>query len=242
MKKFFSSLLLLAGASLCALEITLPAKPLPSEKTAAQELRSYLERTVDGKLKIGGRAINRILLGDTPETRAAGIDGRALKTDAYVIRSSGDDLFIAGGGQSGTLYGVYAFLENQIGIRWWTPAEEFVPGKRRLELPALDIRFEFPVIQRDIYRDHAVLPDGGKWAARNRLNRNGDLGISTIYGGSSCNFGGPYFVHTFDLYLPKSLAEEHPEYFRFFRENASRGSSVSYAFPMKECGVNFSPV
>lgn len=135
MKKFFSSLLLLAGASLCALEITLPAKPLPSEKTAAQELRSYLERTVDGKLKIGGRAINRILLGDTPETRAAGIDGRALKTDAYVIRSSGDDLFIAGGGQSGTLYGVYAFLENQIGIRWWTPAEEFVPGKRRLELP-----------------------------------------------------------------------------------------------------------
>lgn len=72
MKKFFSSLLLLAGASLCALEITLPAKPLPSEKTAAQELRSYLERTVDGKLKIGGRAINRILLGDTPETRRRG--------------------------------------------------------------------------------------------------------------------------------------------------------------------------
>ncbi len=223
MKKFFSSLLLLAGASLCALEITLPAKPLPSEKTAAQELRSYLERTVDGKLKIGGRAINRILLGDTPETRAAGIDGRALKTDAYVIRSSGDDLFIAGGGQSGTLYGVYAFLENQIGIRWWTPAEEFVPGKRRLELPALDIRFEFPVIQRDIYRDHAVLPDGGKWAARNRLNRNGDLGISTIYGGSSCNFGGPYFVHTFDLYLPKSLAEEHPEYFAVFQGKRQPG-------------------
>lgn len=55
MKKFFSSLLLLAGASLCALEITLPAKPLPSEKIAAQELRSYLERTVDGKLKIGGQ-------------------------------------------------------------------------------------------------------------------------------------------------------------------------------------------
>ena len=56
MKKFFSSLLLLlAGASLCALEITLPAKPLPSEKNAAQELRSYLERTVDGELKIGGR-------------------------------------------------------------------------------------------------------------------------------------------------------------------------------------------
>lgn len=117
-------------------------------------------------------------------------------------------------------------------MRFWRIRSGYAGGLRRRSscrenaawsFRALDIRFEFPVIQRDIYRDHAVLPDGGKWAARNRLNRNGDLGISTIYGGSSCNFGGPYFVHTFDLYLPKSLAEEHPEYFAVFQGKRQPG-------------------
>lgn len=223
MKITFIFALLTVGSLLHAFEILLPAHPIPSEKTAAGELRTYLERVTDGELRIGGYTIRRICLGDGKETREAGINTAAMKNDAYVIRSVGDTLFIAGGGRCGTLYGVYAFLEDQIGIHWWTPSEESVPEKKKVVLSALDIHFTFPMIQRDIYRDPSVISDGGKWAVRNRLNRNGDLGISAIYGGSSSNFGGPYFVHTFDLYIPENLMEKHPEYFALYQDRRQGG-------------------
>jgi hypothetical protein len=43
-------------AAAAPFEIVLPKDPAPAEETAAQELRHYLERTVDGRLSVEGRS------------------------------------------------------------------------------------------------------------------------------------------------------------------------------------------
>ena len=36
--------------------------------------------------------------------------------EGFTYRSVGDDLWIYGGKQRGTMYGVYSFLENELGV------------------------------------------------------------------------------------------------------------------------------
>ena len=64
---------------------------------------------------------------------------------------------------------------------------------------------------RDIYMLYGN--DGGRFAARNRLNREGDAGIAAEYGGEM-GYGPPYHVHTFYKYVPpETYFETHPDWF-----------------------------
>ena len=62
-----------------------------------------------------------------------------LGEEGYVIRTRGKVLLIAGGSPRGTLYGVYGFLEDVLGCRWWSHTEEFVPKKAVIALRKLNI-------------------------------------------------------------------------------------------------------
>ena len=183
--------------------IELPPAPSDAEKTAAEELAHYLGRALKNSLKIGGNEIRTIRLAEkSPE----------LKEEEWIIRSCGDMLVIRGGGRRGTLHGVYNFLEWHIGIHWWTPQEEFVPFPRDIVLDALDQRFIPGMFYRDIFRS-GEFPDNGRFAARNRLNRDGDKPISSAYGGAF-SYGAPYHCHTFDRYIPAgTYLKSHPEFF-----------------------------
>jgi hypothetical protein len=62
--------------------------------------------------------------------------------------------------------------------------------------------------------------DGGRFAARNRLNRDGDAAITTAYGGGR-DYGPPYHVHTFNAYFPPGECfSKHPEWYSLL--NAQR--------------------
>ncbi len=69
-------------------------------------------------------------------------------------------------------------------------------------------------IQRDLFRRSWLLPaDHGRFAARNRINRDGGETISMAYGGE-VSYGPPFFVHTFDWYFPaKEYFDKHPEFY-----------------------------
>ena len=192
----------------------LPAENLKlAEKTALAELRNYLGQTVDRSLRISGKEAV-IHLGDSEFARRHGINASVMPEENYVIRSIGNHLVLCGGGERGTLYAVYRFLEDVIGIHWFNQFEDSLPEKQPVALDELDIHWSPVFFQRDIYRSENSLPkDGGRFSARNRLNRDGDYSISPEYGGGF-NYGSPYFIHTFALYFPeKPYFSEHPEYF-----------------------------
>ncbi len=215
MRKFTVLLLLLSlGRFAGAWEIVLPEQPTAAERNAAAELRHYLELAApDGvRTAAGGEAVFH--LGDSAAARQSGVDVTAMPEEAWVIRSSGSDVVLAGGGQRGTLYAIYHFLEDIVGVRWWNQLEESVPRHESLQLPELNASGKPFFRKRDIYRSHNnYIPDGGRFAARSRLNRDGDQTIRPEFGGAF-RFGSPYFVHTFDHYFPEAeYFAEHPDYY-----------------------------
>src|SRR6266496_2247695 len=113
--------------------IVIPADAIPAERYAAQELQRYLERLSGAKLPIvtdaGPIESREILLGDNAHLQKLKlkINFSKLGTDGFVLRTEGRRLVVAGGRPRGTLYAVYALLEDKLGVRWFTPELEVVP-------------------------------------------------------------------------------------------------------------------
>ena len=62
------------------------------------------------------------------------IDFAALGDEGFTIQTSGPHLVIAGGRLRGTMYGVYAFLEEVLGCRWYAPGASFIPKKPTIKI------------------------------------------------------------------------------------------------------------
>src|SRR5438270_6589263 len=137
--------------------IIVPTSALPSERYAAEELQKYLEKLSGASLPIAADSeapdSNEILLGDNARLAKLGleIDFASLGTDGFVLRTKGNRLVIAGGKPRGTLNGVHVFLEEQLGIRWFTPETEFVPRTNRVSLPDLNETVVPPLEYREVF-------------------------------------------------------------------------------------------
>jgi hypothetical protein len=142
---------------------------------------------------------------DLPETLGSGYAG--LGPEEYVIRTQGGRLLLAGGRPRGTLYAVYRFLQEQLGVRWYAPWFAHLPTRRELELSALDVRGR-PAFE---YRDPFWFPAfDGDWAARNGSNSQ-TARLKEKHGGQVTYKG---FVHTFyALVPPDPYFKTHPEWF-----------------------------
>ncbi len=203
------------GSGLVALEIHLGAGATPAERTAALEVAAYLGQ-MTGTIPLirpeGAATAERILfVGDTAPARAAGIEIGKLGPEEWVVRSVDQGVVLAGGRPRGTLYAAYQYLETVCGVRWWNPWEEFVPALREVPLAGLALTGKPGLRYRDIYMLYGR--DGGRFAARSRINREGDARIAPEYGGSR-DYGPPYHVHTFYMYIPPATYfAEHPEFF-----------------------------
>ncbi|MCL2743496.1 MAG: DUF4838 domain-containing protein, partial [Planctomycetaceae bacterium] len=108
--------------------------------------------------------------------------------------------------QRGTLYAVYSFLEDAVGVRWWTSTESFIPKKPTLEIPVQNVEYAPKLIYRWAYYKDAN--SNGVFASR--MKCNGQT-ISAEYGG---NHTFQYFVHSFfPLIPPAKYFEKHPEWY-----------------------------
>jgi hypothetical protein len=131
-----------------------------------------------------------------------GTDITGLARDGCIIKTVGNHLTITGATDSGISNGVYTFLIEQIGARWFVPDPlyEVIPSHPNLTLPILNYR-------RDPDFRYRMMPGGppvvGKeWERRNRLDPD-ESGISRY------NFG-----HNMASIIPASkYGKEHPEYF-----------------------------
>ncbi len=218
------ALSLFAAGAAHALEIskTAPATVVVAkdaavaEQTAAREVADTLGKVTGAKLAVLPEtaalpAANRIFVGPAAATAALGIDATKLGSEEWIVRTAGTDLFLVGGRPRGTIYAAYHFLEDVVGVHWWNPWEETVPTKPVLKWGALNLRGTPAFRYRDIYMIYGH--DGGRFSARNRLNREGDASVDSQYGGTLA-YGPPYHVHTFFLYFPpKEHFDQSPDWF-----------------------------
>jgi hypothetical protein len=192
--------------------ILLAQDAIPSEETAAAELAGYLERASGARFTVDGEPAapppRAIYLGPTERARASGMDCERLEPEAWRIRTSGDDLLLCGGRPRGTLYAVYHYLEDQLGVRWWTPFAEHVPKRPILTHGRIEASGR-PVFA---YRDISGVDGPRAFCARSRLN--GDMTRLTWPYGGRIEYGPPWGAHNFYRYIPpERYFETHPEFF-----------------------------
>ena len=214
MKEWLSALIISVSLAVGALDINLvlPENSLPAEKNAAEELKKYLDLCIEKKMIINGRKIENIHVGNTDLFRKEGVK---LRDEEWMIKSSGSNLILSGGGFRGTYYAMAVFAEKYLGVYRWSQFEEYIPAKREtLVLSSLNDRSKPYFLQRYIYVDTSLPRDKGHFAAFNRLNLYGRHDIDRIYGGAGFRYGKPDMAHTFDRYIPAGkYLKTHPEYF-----------------------------
>jgi hypothetical protein len=194
------------------LAIVIPDGATEQERTAASELATYLGRVADAEASIypegtqpRGPAIH---VGATFLVRARGGEPSELGPEEWVIDASSDDLLLYGGAPRGTLYAVYHFLEEHVGVEWWSPFEETVPRRSRLRVRSGQWRGA-PVFG---YRDIRWIDGPRPFCARSRINGHFTQ-LPWSYGGA-IEYGPPRQVHNLHVYAPpEEHYDEHPEYY-----------------------------
>ncbi|MFA4029751.1 MAG: hypothetical protein GDYSWBUE_001045 [Candidatus Fervidibacterota bacterium] len=194
--------------------IVIAKDAIPSEQHAAQELQRYIERMSGAKLPIvtddQPMQKREIMVGESAHTKKLRlrVDVKGLGTDGFIMQTVGESLIIVGGKPRGTLYGVYALLEEKFGVRWFAPDVEYVPKVERIELPKLN-EMQIPAFEyREVFWTEMMRD--ADFAARHRLNGQ-HYRLTEKHGGRAVVFYP--FVHSFDLLIPRELYKEHPEYF-----------------------------
>ncbi len=201
-----------------ALEIQIPAKPLPTERTAAFELANYIKKITGKKPSINfeGKAENPpvIYLGNTKIAEKNKLTG--LERQQWIIKSVGNDLIINGGGTPGPLYGMWHYLEDCAGVRFWNQDEELIPTLKEMPLkninlggkPAFDYR----------YIAFLYMSDNGRYGSKFRSHDAFPFIYqpkpNMRYYGLESEFGSPGNVHTFFQYVDyEKDFKDHPEWF-----------------------------
>src|ERR1051325_9464804 len=231
-----ATLLLVAGLDPTAAALTLAAKGKSSyriviatnapasERYAAEELQRYLEKLSGAKLPIITDAeppsSREILLGDNTHLQKPGLklEAEKLGAEGFTLRTDHDRVIILGGKPRGTLYGVYALLEEKLGVRWFTPELEVAARTNRLLLPRLN-ETRIPALEyrevfwREMMRD-------ADFACRHRLNGH-HYGLTEKHGGRPAVYFP--FVHSLDQLIPPDLYQEHPEYFPLIKGERKKG-------------------
>ncbi len=216
--------------------IVIPVDTKPVEQTAAEELKEYLKKALGAELPIKkedeeyGKAF---YIGHTDYAKNAGILGAS--TENWIIKMQDENVVLTGGVKAndrGIIYAVYHFLEDIVGIRWWSYWEEYVPNLTCLSLESDFYKegtpaFPYRKILNFRKQEHFY------YEARNRGNVVGDDGLEggayhpTIEKlGGALQMGRPHHVHTLNKYFkPEETFPEHPDWFAY---SAADGERISY--------------
>lgn len=184
-----------------------------SEETAARELQHYLKQIGGAELPIISsdkveKGRKHIFIGFNDEYGAlCNVEQPDINDEAYTYRTIDKNIWIYGGKQRGTMYGVYSFLENEFGIRWYT--REFTKIPTLTEWEVKDMHFsEKPFLRyrHILYKNIDGLKD---LQAHNKVNtawsaQENEYGNLTAY----------WNAHTMGQFISnEEYFLQHPEYF-----------------------------
>ena len=185
-----------------------------AEQTAAKELADYVQRSAGVTLPVleaaqapTGKPL--FLVGDSAARRKLAPDVKldTLGPDGIVLATVGRNVVLAGSPPRGTLYAVYTFLEDTLGVRWWTSSEETVPKRTDVTVPPLSVHYTPKLRYREaFYRDALE----GTFAARSKCNGH-FAGTPAERGGHMSIIG---WCHTFYQFMPpERYFAEHPDWY-----------------------------
>jgi len=198
-----------------------PAKPLPVEKTAAEELAAYLAQSAGLQTRVLGEDnltapdAADAYVGACAYTKSAGLYRDTLDQEGFVVKTHGGKLVIYGDDgpgkpfaastRTGTMFGVYDLVERDLGVEWiWPgPTGEVVPRREGLRLPHLD-RYEKPdfliramVFHYARFETKEMNEQTAVWAKRLKMGR----------------VPKAWFGHSWSNYVfGKGKDKEHPEW------------------------------
>ncbi len=232
--------------------IVLAAGASENERFAAKELQTYIakssgatlpvrtdDETIEGTIIAVGR--NKFNLDDK-------LGYGKLRKDGYRIGTDGKVLSLVGSDDEGTQYAVYAFLEQQLGVRWLWPGElgEVVPKRTTIAVGRIDQTDEPDFIWRNrgpggamwgsatgptemhakarqlgITREHQQQVE--LWEKRNKW------GGVKVYGGHVLG----------EIFTPDRYAKTHPEYYALVNgKRAVPGKGYDYKHGGQVCTTN----
>ena len=174
------------------------------ERYAAQELQTWIREVSGAELSVSDAAVSgkRLLIGsESPE----GSD------DSFVYYNDGEDIVFQGKTPRGTLYAVYAFLENELDCRWYSSTVSVAPKQDAWTFRKLSCQ-ETPGIP---IRDNCVLDVRVNPVFSARMRNNfvripSPDGEGTIPGSAEGYWG----VHALGTHVPvEKYFAAHPEYF-----------------------------
>lgn len=196
--------------------IIIPKDASACERFAAQELKDFVFKATDVELQIATESEMRpdefcFSVGKTRLLSEHGItpELKSLKYDGFILKTVGNIFFIAGARERGTLYGVYEYLERELGVRFISDDCTHIP-KGAFKFPQLDMAMIPEFELRSFFCQH--IRDDELFSARMRMvalwgKEREELGYGLQY---------DFFdtVHnTLDLLPPEIYYREHPEFF-----------------------------
>ncbi len=192
-------------------DIIVDSDAIPSERYGAQEFQRVFEQATGVNLPIREQATGpagHVYVGPGSAFQASGFafDTSTMGEEELRIVVRPDRLLIAGGRPRGTLYGVYQFLEDCLGVRFLTFDHTYVPQASGLKIPCTDFAYRPPFSFRwPYYRENSEHP---AFAARLRVNT---VTPDERLGG---NTRQSLINHSLYRLLPVSeYGQTHPEYF-----------------------------
>jgi len=181
-----------------------------SETWAAEELQKYICEISGATLPIVSEAPDgpKIVLGHNAVLKAAlpDVEEQAFEDESFTYRSEGADIYIYGGAHRGTMYGVFTFLENELGVRWYTDKVTKVDKRKSWYFDRIFENEAPGIAVRESMFPYSYNND---WAPHNKTNGIG-YQVADVHGGLSCFWG----CHTSVVFIsPDEYYDEHPEYF-----------------------------
>ncbi len=211
---------------------------------ACDELNTHIEKASGTRLPIVKESdlkdpkVNRVVIGDCLASQHAGLQLAGLAPEAFVMSTQGNSLFIVGDDKhgdpldpdtrAGTLWGVYEFLDRELGVRWLWPGDAgtFVPTQQTIVVhqanettpphffqrklrPGLGNQSEHPALGFTKAGLEHYSHDQAVFLRRHRMGRSFAMG----YG------------HAFTDWWTK-YGKGHPEWFQL-REDGKRGPKKS---------------
>ncbi|QNN24856.1 DUF4838 domain-containing protein [Planctomycetales bacterium ZRK34] len=199
-------------AQLAGWNIVIDVEATPAERYAAEQFASIIQQADGPALPIvttTDRSDRHIFIGPGKAMQQSNVGFDTTDFDEEDLRYVARDgnISIAGGRPRGTLYGVYSFLEDQVGVRFLTADHTYVPPTGPYHpIGPIDRFYHPPLRMRWSY--YGEINRQPKFAAQQRVNtvtRDPSLGgVSRIRN----------INHTFFRQIPSNVyGKNHPEYF-----------------------------
>ena len=184
-----------------------------AEKNAARVLTDYLKRICGAEFETvtddTAPQPKEIVLGVTNRDAEINMDRSAYGDDGVRILTNDDKLFITGGKKNGAIYGVYTFLEEQLGCRWFTGELTIVPETDRLAIEPIDYTYVPCFRLRQTYWSFSAA--NPEFCSAHKLN--GVMAYVPDEMGGCAEEYAVNSVHTLQWIITRDLFDEHPEYF-----------------------------